>query len=101
MDQSIRIESTALAIKGACANRTRFGQIWFKKFPRLGEMAPVYDTQGCCCREFGPVDGFAEPVQIIAEEFVVGGSLVHKRVAEGNSCVENRVSSLEAVSNPV
>ena len=47
--------------------------------------------------KFGPVSGFAQPLQVVSEEGVVGGFSVHQASREGDGGVENRVSGFQTV----
>jgi hypothetical protein len=61
----------------------------------------VNDTEGSSCRKLGPVHSLPKPFQIIAEEFIIRGALVHESIAESNGCMEYRVPALQTIPNLV
>ncbi len=59
------------------------------------------DTEGSSRRKLGPVDGLAQPLQVVTEELVVRRAGVHEGVAKGDGSVEDGVTSLQAVAHLV
>lgn len=46
----------------------------------LLQLAPVDDTQACCCTELGPICCPAQPLQVFTQECVYGCASVHQGV---------------------
>ena len=91
VDETEGVEGAALAVGGAAP------QIRLQELLALAEVAAVDYAERGRGRELGPVDGLAEPFEVLAEEAVIGGAGVHEGVGEGDGGVEDRIPGLEAV----
>jgi hypothetical protein len=61
----------------------------------------VNDTKSSSRGKFRPVYRLPQPFQVITEEFIVRCALVHKSIAESDSSVEYRISTLKTIPNLV
>lgn len=73
------------------------GKVRLKDGLALREVALVDDSESGGGRKLGPVGGAREPIEVLAEEEVRGGSGVGEGVHESDGRVVDRLARLESV----
>jgi hypothetical protein len=61
----------------------------------------MYNSKSGSCRKLRPIDSLPKPFEVVSEELVICGALVHECIAESNSCMEDGVTTFKAIPDLV